>query len=501
VLYLFVNLYSQKNTLGNQNRYDLKEQTKNALIQLFENWADDKIIETEILQQSGSYREYIRLIGEKRTVIGAFNADKKENKAFISFSKHFAAKGLPVPEIYHENTAENIYLLQDLGNTTLFDYILHLRIGEGFANDLVAIYKKIISQLVRFQLEGKNGLDYSVCYPRDSFDKQSMIWDLHYFKYYFLKLAKIPFDEQLLENDFQKFSDYLLDAPGNYFLYRDFQSRNIMLVNGEPWFIDYQGGRKGALQYDLASLLYDAKADLPQEVRDELLNFYLEEIEKVQELDSKAFRSFFQGYVLVRIMQAMGAYGFRGFYERKEHFLKSIPFALKNLETILNRMDIPVELPELVNALKSVISSDFLKKVGREEKPKLHIEINSFSYRRGIPLDKTTNGGGFVFDCRAIHNPGRYQEYVEMTGKDQPVIDFFKERSEMDVFLASVYRIVDMSVDKYIKRNFSNLQVSFGCTGGRHRSVFSAESLAEHLRDKFDVNISLRHIEREIEGS
>jgi len=479
----------------------LKQETKNALIRLFEKWAGDKVVETELLPQSGSYREYIRIIGEKRTVLGAFNADLKENHAFISFSKHFLSKNLPVPEIYHQDDENGLYLLQDLGKTTLFDYILHLRVGEGFATDLVLIYKKIISQLVRFQVEGGEGLDFSACYPRDSFDKQSMIWDLHYFKYYFLKLAKIPFDEQLLENDFQKFSDYLLDAPREYFLYRDFQSRNIMLVNGEPWFIDYQGGRKGALQYDLASLLYDAKADLPQEVRDELFDHYLQEIQKVQEVDPKAFKSFFQGYVLIRIMQAMGAYGFRGFYERKEHFLKSIPYALKNLETILGRLDLPVELTELTKALNEVVGSEFLQQVGQEEEVKLHVEINSFSYRRGIPLDKSTNGGGFVFDCRAIHNPGRYKEYVEMTGKDQPVIDFFKEKSEMDEFLASVYAIVDMSVDKYIKRKFTNLQVSFGCTGGRHRSVFSAESLAKHLREKFDVNVSLRHIEREIEGS
>jgi aminoglycoside/choline kinase family phosphotransferase len=468
---------------------------------LFEEWADDKIVETELLPQSGSYREYIRLIGEKRTVLGAYNADIKENNAFISFSKHFLSKNLPVPEIYHQKDEEGLYLLQDLGKTTLFDYILHLRVGEGFATDLTLIYKKIITQLVRFQVEGGDGLDFDACYPRDSFDKQSMIWDLHYFKYYFLKLAKIPFDEQLLENDFQKFSDYLLDAPRNYFLYRDFQSRNIMLVNGEPWFIDYQGGRRGALQYDLASLLYDAKADLPQEVRDELFEHYLQEVQKIQEVDPKTFNSFFQGYVLIRIMQAMGAYGFRGFYERKEHFLKSIPYALKNLETILERMDIPVELPELTKALKEVVNSEFLQQVGKEEEVKLHVEINSFSYRRGIPLDKSTNGGGFVFDCRAIHNPGRYKEYVEMTGKDQPVIDFFKERSEMDDFLQSVFCIVDMSVDKYIKRKFTNLQVNFGCTGGRHRSVFSAESLAKHLREKFDINISLRHIEREIEGN
>lgn len=479
----------------------MKQHTKDAIIKLYEGWAGDKVIETEVLPQSGSYREYIRLIGEKRTILGAYNADKKENNAFISFSKHFHTKGLQVPEIYLHDEQQDIYLLQDLGKTTLFDYILHLRVGEGFATDLVLIYKKIISQMVRFQVEGGDGLDYKACYPRDSFDKQSMIWDLHYFKYYFLKLAKIPFDEQLLEDDFQKFSDYLLEAPRDYFLYRDFQSRNIMLVKGEPWFIDYQGGRKGALQYDLASLLYDAKADLPQEVRDELLEHYLQELKKVQDVDEKEFRSFFQGYVLIRIMQAMGAYGFRGFYERKAHFLKSIPFALNNLKTILDRMDIPVDLSDLTKALNEVVNSEFLQAVGKEEEVKLHVEINSFSYRRGIPLDKSTNGGGFVFDCRAIHNPGRYEEYVEMTGKDQPVIDFFKEKSEMDEFLQSVFHIVDMSVDKYIKRKFTNLQVSFGCTGGRHRSVFSAESLAKHLREKFDVNITLRHIEREIEGN
>jgi aminoglycoside/choline kinase family phosphotransferase len=287
----------------------LKQHTKDAIIKLYEGWAGDKVIETEVLPQSGSYREYIRLIGEKRTILGAYNADKKENNAFISFSKHFHTKGLQVPEIYLHDEQQDIYLLQDLGKTTLFDYILHLRVGEGFATDLVLIYKKIISQMVRFQGEGGDGLDYKACYPRDSFDKQSMIWDLHYFKYYFLKLAKIPFDEQLLENDYQKFSDYLLEAPREFFLYRDFQSRNVMLFDGEPWFIDYQGGRKGALQYDLASLLYDAKADLPQEVRDELLDFYIEEAKKVLDLDEQAFRSFFQGYVSIRIMQAMGAYG------------------------------------------------------------------------------------------------------------------------------------------------------------------------------------------------
>ncbi|MFA8434795.1 MAG: phosphotransferase [Marinifilaceae bacterium] len=478
----------------------MKENTVKELVQLYENYSGDQVVDTRILPVSGSYREYCRLIGKKGIVMGVFNTDQKENKAFISFSRHFQSKGLPVPEILAEDKDKNIYLVKDLGDTTLFDYVLQLRTGEGFPVDLINIYKKVIRQLVVFQLEGADGLDFSVCYPRESFDQQSMIWDLHYFKYYFLKLAKIPFDEQLLENDYLKFSNYLLEAHEDSFLYRDFQSRNVMLRKGEPWFIDFQGGRKGALQYDLASLLFDAKADIPQEVRDELLDFYIEELKKHREVDAARFKNYYYGYVLIRIMQAMGAYGFRGFYERKEHFLKSIPFALKNLKLVLERMNLPVELPELRQALAGVLQSDLLRNIGKDEPVVLNVEVNSFSYRRGIPLDQSKNGGGFVFDCRAIHNPGRYEEYMALTGKDQKVIDFFKRESEMDDFLESVYQIVDLSVEKYTKRNFTHLQVNFGCTGGRHRSVFAAESLAKHLNEKYDVSVKLRHIEREIEG-
>ncbi len=478
----------------------MQKSTKDTLIRMFENWSNDKVIETQPLPESGSYRQYIRLIGEKQTVIAVYNADIKENNAFIAFSQHFFKQGLPVPEIYQVNDNCDMYLQQDLGKTSLLDYVMHLRLGEGFATDLVVTYKKVIQQLIQFQTKGDSGLDYTVCYPRSSFDKQSMIWDLHYFKYYFLKLAKIPFDEQLLENDFQQFVDYLLKAPRDYFLYRDFQSRNIMLQNGEPYFIDYQGGRKGALQYDLASLLFDAKADIPQSVREELLDFYIEELKQQMPVDETQFRQYYQGYVLIRMMQAMGAFGFRGFYERKEHFLQSIPYALKNLKEVLTKINLPVELPELMSALNRVVHSEFLQSVGKETEVKLTVEINSFSYRRGIPLDKSTNGGGFVFDCRAIHNPGRYNDYVNKTGQDAEVATFFNEKTDMGLFLDAVYLLVDMSVEKYMKRKFSNLQVNFGCTGGRHRSVFAAESLAKHLHEKFDIHIELRHIEREIEG-
>ncbi len=322
-----------------------------------------------------------------------------------------------------------------------------------------------------------------------------MLWDLSYFKYYFLKLARIHFDEQLLEDDFQRFTEYLLSADSNHFMYRDFQSRNIMLKNGGVYFIDYQGGRKGALQYDLASLLYDGKADIPQQTRNELFEYYLDQLEKILPVDRYEFKRFFRGFVIIRIMQAMGAYGFRGFYEKKEHFLKSIPFALDNLDYLLQRLDLPVELPELTKVLKAVTGSTFLRSIGQVQH-NLTVRISSFSYKKGIPADPSGNGGGFVFDCRAINNPGRYAEFKPLTGKDLPVHQFLEEKSEMKQFLGAVMQLVDQSVKNYIDRGFTHLSVNFGCTGGRHRSVYAAEKLAEHVRNNFPVNVVLSHSEQ-----
>jgi hypothetical protein len=300
-----------------------------------------------------------------------------------------------------------------------------------------------------------------------------MMWDLSYFKYYFLKLAKIPFDEQALEDDFQRFSDYLLAADNEAFLFRDFQSRNIMLKDRQVYFIDYQGGRKGALQYDLASLLYDAKADIPQHQREALLEFYLDELSQYKDIDRQKFKSLFDGYVLIRIMQAMGAYGFRGFFEKKEHFLKSIPYALKNLEDVRSKHSIEVQLPELFKVFKAVGKSTFLRAISTNNE-RLTITISSFSYKKGIPVDPSGNGGGFVFDCRAIHNPGRYLEYKQLTGKDPEVQQFLEEKSTMAEFLAPVTSLVSHSVEVYLDRGFTHLSVSFGCTGGQHRSVYAA---------------------------
>lgn len=468
---------------------------KERLVALFEQWSGQQLAALSELPPSGSYRQYYRLSGASVSVLGAINQNIKENRAFLEFSRFFHEKGLRVPEIYAVDADMDCYLLEDLGNTTLFDWLSTTRNGREIPNDIVAFYKETLNHLLAFQDLGRQ-LDFSLCHPRDRFDKQSMLWDLHYFKYYFLKLARIEFDEQELEDDFHRFADFLLQADCSWFLYRDFQSRNIMVVDGKPAFIDYQGGRRGALHYDLASLLYDAKADLPQELRQDLLNHYLLELSRRQNIDEAQFRDHFNGYALIRIMQAMGAYGFRGFYEKKEHFLKSIPFALENLRYLMQQHNRQKDFPSLWQALKEVAHNERLLQISSEST--LTVTINSFSYRRGIPIDFSGNGGGFVFDCRAVHNPGRYAAYRDKTGKDPEVIAFFEKEDEMKDFLEGVGNLVDRSVDKYIERGFKHLMVNFGCTGGQHRSVYAAERLATHLKNKYQVNIKLRHIEQEI---
>ncbi len=469
---------------------------KNEIIELFENQFNEKVELFEMLPPSGSYREYCRLKNSNRSVIGALNSDVKENTAFLSFTNHFQKIGLPVPEVYAVSSDLKKYLQEDLGDTTLFDFLSTTREDEGFSENIVAEYKKVLKELPRIQIRGGKELDYSVCYPRAAFDKQSMMWDLNYFKYYFLKLAKIHFDEQALEDDFQVFTDYLLSADSGFFLYRDFQSRNVMLKDDEVFFIDYQGGRQGALQYDLASLLYDGKADIPQSVRKQLFDFYLNELRKYFTVNEAEFTAYFKGFVLIRIMQAMGAYGFRGFYEKKEHFLKSIPYALKNLEFLLKDVNLPVEIPELLNVLEQLIHSEFLKEIG-QEKSNLTVTVTSFSYKKGLPVDPSGNGGGHVFDCRAINNPGRYPEYKELTGRDLPVQEFLEQKSEIGLFLNAVKILVDQSVKVYLERDFTNLSVSFGCTGGQHRSVYSAEKIATYLQNNYPVNVVLVHREQQ----
>ena len=360
----------------------------------------------------------------------------------------------------------------------------------------VEAYRKVVAVLPRFQIEAGRDLNYKVCYPRASFDRQSIAWDLNYFKYYFLRLAGIPFNEQALEDDFGRLTKFLLSADRDYFLYRDFQSRNVMLRDGQPFFLDYQGGRKGALQYDIASLLYDAKADLPPELRQQLLDHYLDRLAGFIELEREAFMQHYYAYVYVRIMQALGAYGFRGFYERKAHFLQSVPYALKNLRWLLHHVELPIALPTLMDAFQSMLASEKLQSLASEAE-NLTVRIFSFSFHRGLPKDETGHGGGFVFDARSLPNPGREERFKTLTGKDAPVIDYLNQQESVHQFLASVMSLVDASVSNYQRRGFKNLMVSFGCTGGQHRSVYLAEQLAKHLRGRNGVEVVVRHLELE----
>ena len=450
----------------------------------------------------GSGRKIIRLSNDRHSAIGIVYNVREENTAFLEFSRHFQRHGLPVPMIYGENLAEGAYLEEDLGDTTLFEFLSMNRAGENIAPAALDAYKKVVAILPRFQIEAGRDLDYSICYPRGSFDRQSIAWDLNYFKYYFLRLAGIPFNEQALEDDFDRLTNFLLSADSQYFLYRDFQSRNIMLRDGQPFFLDYQGGRKGALQYDIASLLYDAKADLPPGIRQELLDLYIGEAGALIQLDRAAFLQHYYAYVYVRILQALGAYGFRGFYERKAHFLQSVPYALKNLRWLLHNVKLPIELPTLMSAFNSMLASEKLQNLAAEP-DHLVVRITSFSFHRGSPADESGHGGGFVFDGRSLPNPGREERFKALTGKDAPVSDYLNQQESVHQFLASVMSLVDASVSNYQKRGFKSLMVSFGCTGGQHRSVYLAEQLAKRLRERNGIEVIVQHRELEnlLQGS
>jgi aminoglycoside/choline kinase family phosphotransferase len=447
----------------------------------------------------GSGRKIIRLKSGGTSAVGILYGVREENRAFLEFSRHFRRHGLPVPEIYAEDLAQGAYLEEDLGDTTLFDFLSQGRTGESISREVVEAYRKTAAALPRFQVEAAGDLNYSFCYPRASFDRQSITWDLNYFKYYFLRLAAIPHNEQALEDDFNCLTDFLLEAPSDYFLYRDFQSRNVMLPNGEPFFVDYQGGRKGALQYDIASLLYDAKADLPPALRQLLLDHYLDALGGYITLDRETFMGHYYAFVYVRILQALGAYGFRGFYERKAHFLQSVPYALKNLRWLLHNVTLPIELPTLMGAFQSMLASEKLLNLASEAQD-LVVRVFSFSFHRDLPKDESGNGGGFIFDGRSLPNPGREERFKLLTGKEAPVIDYLNQHESVHQFLAGVYSLVEASVANYQQRGFKNLMVSFGCTGGQHRSVFLAEQLAKRLRGKNGIDVVVRHLELEKMG-
>jgi aminoglycoside/choline kinase family phosphotransferase len=446
-------------------------------------------------QLGGSGRVIMRLSGGGFTAIGIQYSVREENVAFLEFTRHFRRHSLPVPEIYGELLNEGAYLLEDLGDTTLFDFLNANRSGDLIAPAAVEAYRKVVAVLPRFQIEAGRDVNYKLSYPRASFDRQSISWDLNYFKYYFLRLAGIPFSEQALEHDFGRLTKFLLAAPRDYFLYRDFQSRNVMLREGLPFFLDYQGGRKGALQYDVASLLYDGKADLPPALRQELLDYYLECVANYG-IDRDAFMEHYYAFVYVRIMQALGAYGFRGFYERKAHFLQSVPYALKNLRWLAHNVQLPIALPALMEAFQGMLGSEKLQALASSADT-LKVRIFSFSFHREMPADESGNGGGFVFDARCLPNPGREERFKPLTGKDDPVIDYLNQQESVHRYFSSASSLVDASVASYKRRGFKSLMVSFGCTGGQHRSVFLAEQLARHLRANSDLEVVVRHVELE----
>ncbi len=449
------------------------------------------------LPQAGSDRIYFRLKSAGNSAIGTYGKDTKENETFIHHTKHFHQKQITVPQVYIASEDKQYYLQQDLGDTALYSIIK----SEGISENVIRYLKEVLHQLAYLQIRGAEHFDFSTCYPIREFNKSSMFWDLNSFKYYFARIARVHFDEVELNRDFHTLCDYLLQEPNQYFMFRDCQSRNVMIYEDKTYFIDYQGGRKGPLQYDAASLLWQAGAKIPYELREELFDFYTKKVAALVFINKQDFKERYHAFVLIRMLQVLGAYGFRGLIEKRSHFIESIIPALENVQWFLQNIRLKIKLPELTSVLQQLIVSDVfvVKKIDGSQKP-LKIEVNSFSYKRAIPEDKSGNGGGFVFDCRGIHNPGRYEPYKQLTGKDKPVIEFLETKTKVKEFLESVYKIIDINIQDYLARDFEHLQINFGCTGGQHRSVYCAEQTAKYIKDKYNIDVALKHIERELQG-
>ena len=452
------------------------------------------------IAESGSARKYFRIVTDKRSLIGTYSSNIEENEAFLCFSKHFHDLGLNVPEVFAVNAERTCYLQSDFGDDNLFAHVQKALVAGGFGENNVELYKKALSHLVKLQVLGHQGLDYSKAYPTERFDRQAIIDDLNYFKYYFMKPhEEIDFNETRLGKDFEAFADFVSQAPCDFFMYRDFQSRNIMVKDGELFFIDFQGGRKGPLNYDVVSLLYQVKAQIPQVTRDELVENYKAELSQYMSPDAVKFDTYQPYFVYLRLMQVLGAYGFRGLIQKKSHFIESIPYALREIET-LSKVTPLTDYPELQSVISQLNKLD-AKYAALIAPPagKLTVTINSFSFKKGYPADFSGNGGGYVFDCRALPNPGREPQFKTKTGRDWEVIDYLMAKPPVHVFLDHVKGIVGQSVDNYRERHFSNLMVSFGCTGGQHRSVFFAQTIYDWLKATYpDIHLKLNHIERKI---
>jgi aminoglycoside/choline kinase family phosphotransferase len=475
-----------------------------SVAELYKQWKGTEATSIDVLPQSGSERRYFRVHGANGSVIGTYGSNIKENETFIYFSRHFKEKNLAVPEILAISDDFLFYLQEDLGDISLLNRLE----SKGYCTEVYELFKKSLETLALLHVKGDEGLNYNNCLTATEFGKQAIMADLLYFKYYFLDALRKPYDKQKLIDDFEALSNYLTHTEYKYFMFRDFQSRNIMVTPpceglGEAvHFIDYQGGMKGAPQYDVASMLWQAKANLPVEWKNKLLDDYINSLENItgQTVDRNIFSSQYNGYVLIRLLQVLGAYGFRGLFERKAHFLTSIPLALRNLKEFFQNQSIGISVPEFRKILDMCLADEIIQQftpTQATEQTPLVVTIHSFSYRNMIPEDASGNGGGFVFDCRGILNPGRIESMKTQSGRDREVKDFLEQQTQMPEFLNSIFDIVDISVEEYIKRGFESLVISFGCTGGQHRSVYAADALARHLKNKFKVKIELNHIEQE----
>ncbi len=449
------------------------------------------------IPQSGGDRIYFRIIQGNQSWIATFNTNIKENDTFIYFAGHFYAKGLPVPNVLAINQDHSIYLQADLGTVSLLEVLEK----EGKTDYVFGLFQKSLKALAKLQVQGGQGLDYNYCLTSHEFGKHSILTDLLYYKYYFLDTLQYPYDKQTLIDEFELLSDQLASKQFNHFMFRDFQSRNIIVNNDEVYFIDFQGGMQGGLSYDVASLLWQAKAELPIEWKEKLLDYYIQEVQQLlpTPIDIVQFKKQYHGFVLLRLLQVLGAYGFRGLFERKAHFLTSIPLGLNNLKNFLQVYKLDKDTPVFAGILDWMVGDEVIQRFVppiADERTPLVITINSFSYKKGLPKDDSENGGGFIFDMRGILNPGRFDEYKKLSGLDKPVQDFLEQRTKMNTFLNSVWDLIDITVENYLTRDFESLQINFGCTGGQHRSVFAAEQTARHLKNKYKVKVDLTHTNR-----
>jgi aminoglycoside/choline kinase family phosphotransferase len=479
------------------------QQVLDSIKALYKGWKGEEAASIDVLPQSGSERRYFRLHahlpdgqGKNGPVIGTYGANIKENETFIYFTRHFREKNLAIPEIYTVSNDHAYYLQEDFGDISLLTRLE----ATGYSDAVYDLFKKSLQALASLHVKGDEGLDYERCLTNKEFGRQAIMADLLYFKYYFLDALRRPYDKQKLLDDFEALSNYLTHTEYKYFMFRDFQSRNILVKKDDSvHFIDYQGGMKGAPQYDVASMLWQARANLPDKWKEDLLADYMNAFETLinAPLDRAIFRSQYNGYVLIRLLQVLGAYGFRGLFERKAQFLTSIPLALTNLKWFFNNQSLGIVVPEFRKVLDLCVSDEVIEQftpLQANEQTPLVVTINSFSYRNAVPVDKSGNGGGFVFDCRGILNPGRVEEFKTLHGRDKSVKDFLEQQTRMTEFLNSAFDIVDITVEDYIRRGFETLMISFGCTGGQHRSVYAADALARHLRNKFKVKIELKHL-------